>query len=211
MATSQSQLGADDWVLSIFNDRAGFFVDIGCGDGHLRSNTYKLEWNGWRGICVDPLARNFDDRPRSVVEDKAVYSHPTTMEFVVAKEKDYSGFVDCLDRHKDRVLGMEVERRWLETVTLNAVLEEYGAPSFIHYLSLDTEGSEYDILSAVDFQRYRFGVLTVQHNYEESKRWSVFNILRQHGYRRVRCVKWDDWYAHESMVGCIPDVEDEEY
>ena len=34
----------------------------------------------------------------------------------------------------------------------------------IDYLSVDTEGSEFEILKALDFSRWRFAVVTVEHN-----------------------------------------------
>lgn len=197
-----SQLGADDWVLSVYGqEQPGFFVDVGCGDGKHLSNTYKLETGyGWRGICIDPLAKNFEDRPRSVVEEKVVYSTAGRfLEFVVATPPEYSGLLDHLDRHRDRVLASEQGRRVLETTTLLSILQDYGAPAFIHYLSLDTEGSEYEVLRTFDFSSYRFGLITVQHNYEESKRWGIQHLLHQHGYRLVKSVRWEDWYAHASV------------
>lgn len=198
-----SQLGADEWVLSIFpTSTNGFFVDVGCGDGKHLSNTYYLETaKGWRGICIDPLARNFESRPRSVVEDSVVYGvDGHVMEFLVATDPNYSGLVEHLDtRHRTRVLDMEKERRMVKTVSLTTILDDYGAPSFIEYLSLDTEGSEYEILSTFDFGRYRFGAMTIQHNYDESKRWSIYNLLTRHGYVRVKEVRWEDWYVHQSV------------
>src|SRR5215472_7304519 len=52
----RSQVGQDLWVFGeVFNEqRNGFFLDIGAGDGVDLSNTYILENRyGWRGICIE--------------------------------------------------------------------------------------------------------------------------------------------------------------
>ena len=42
----------------------------------------------------------------------------------------------------------------VETISLNDMLELHNAPLIIDYLSIDTEGSEYEILSCLDFELY---------------------------------------------------------
>ena len=46
------------------------------------------------------------------------------------------------------------------TLTLLELLQKYDAPKVIDYLSIDTEGSEFDILEAFDFDAYQFRVIT---------------------------------------------------
>ena len=38
------------------------------------------------------------------------------------------------------------------------MLEKFGAPKDIDYLSVDTEGSEYEILKNLDFDKYKFQI-----------------------------------------------------
>ena len=66
----------------------------------------------------------------------------------------------------------------------------------VDYISIDTEGSEYDILSAVDFDRWSFRVMTVEHNHEP-QREQVFDLLTSKGYTRVcqDVSRFDDWYV----------------
>ena len=70
------------------------------------------------------------------------------------------------------------------------------APSFIDYLSIDTEGSEFDILSTVDFNKFSFGIITVEHNFS-ANREKIYRLLTENGYRREFEVisNFDDWYV----------------
>jgi hypothetical protein len=52
------------------------------------------------------------------------------------------------------------------------------------YLSIGTEGSEYEILSHFDFSRYQFRIITREHNYTPLRR-DIFNLLSGNGYKRV--------------------------
>ena len=54
----------------------------------------------------------------------------------------------------------------VNTISLFDLLNKYGAPKEIDYLSVDTEGSEFDILSSFDFSKYQFNVITCEHNHE---------------------------------------------
>ena len=88
----------------------------------------------------------------------------------------------------------------VNTISLIALLKKYNAPKEIDYLSVDTEGSELDILSAFDFNEYRFNCITIEHNFTENREKLKF-LLEQNGYKRVfeHLSKWDDWYIAESL------------
>ncbi|MEY8838331.1 FkbM family methyltransferase, partial [Cribrihabitans sp. XS_ASV171] len=64
------------------------------------------------------------------------------------------------------------------------------------YISIDTEGSELDILQAVDFDRWTFGAMTVEHNFQP-QREPIQALLTEKGYVRVmeECSMFDDWYV----------------
>jgi hypothetical protein len=85
----------------------------------------------------------------------------------------------------------------VETVSLLDALDEHGAPRVIDYLSIDTEGSEFEILNAFDFSQYRFSVITCEHNYAP-QRELIHELLTLKGYRRVHrdITQFDDWYVH---------------
>ena len=52
----------------------------------------------------------------------------------------------------------------------------------IEYLSLDTEGSEYEILREHDFNKYKFGYICIEHNKIEKNRKAIRELLESKGY-----------------------------
>lgn len=100
------------------------------------------------------------------------------------------------DHHREKRSGASTYE--VRTISLVDLLALYKAPSVIDYLSIDTEGSELDILSAFDFSKYTVRLITVEHNYT-SNRESIHALLARHGYHRVfsELSAWDDWYILE--------------
>ena len=71
----------------------------------------------------------------------------------------------------------------------------FMAPKIIDYLSIDTEGSEYEILKNLYFKNYKFKVITCEHNYNENRE-KIYNLLSDNGYKRklTKISKFEDWY-----------------
>ncbi len=76
------------------------------------------------------------------------------------------------------------------------LLVEHNAPGMIGFLSIDTEGSEFDILAGLDFDRFKFRVIACEHNHTPMRQ-KVFELLTAVGYeRRLEDISlFDDWYV----------------
>ena len=201
MKNSRSQCGQDVNVLNFYKQKEnGFFVEIGAMDGIRLSNTYLLEMDyNWKGICVEPVPFNYEklikNRLNSFCSNKAVYSVSREyIEFDISNELDYhSGISSHLGRHKQRVDKDKTTIK-VETITLNDLLKESNAPSYIDYLSIDTEGSEYEILKVVDFNYFKFGIIDIEVNGEEPKRSLIRELLTSSGYEFHSSNVLDDTY-----------------
>jgi FkbM family methyltransferase len=204
---SRSQLGQDLLVLEFYNHtRNGYFLEVGAHNGVLFSNTYLLETEyGWTGICMEPTPHNFaklvESRPGSYCSNKAAYhTSGLTVEFDVANNCDsVSGISANIDCHKVFVDYNKTTIR-VETTTLSDLLRVQNAPSFIHYMSLDTEGSEYDILRGFPFDTHIVGLLHIEHNHVEPRRTLIRELLRSKGYVFTGANGVDDCYVHSSIV-----------
>ena len=190
------------FVLSQLNfKRGGFFVEFGATNGMDHSNTYLLEKEfGWTGILVEPalcwheaLTRN-----RKVsIDTRCVWKESNqTLPFHEAHAADLST-IDIYrgdDLHKNkRVGGKQYD---VPTISLQDLLIEHKAPQLIDYLSIDTEGSEFDILNNFDFEQHTFRIITCEHNFTPA-RDKICNLLSRKGYERTleRVSKQDDWYV----------------
>ena len=66
-------------------------------------------------------------------------------------------------------------------------------------MSIDTEGSELEIIKNFDFEKYTFGLIDIEHNYIEPRRTEIYNLLSSKGYVYEGENKWDDMYIHNSV------------
>ena len=84
----------------------------------------------------------------------------------------------------------------VETICLGDLLDQYNAPETIQFMSIDTEGSELDILRSFDFSSRNIKSICVEHNYIKKNREMIEILLTSNGYTRVyaEISKWDDWY-----------------
>lgn len=203
---SQSQLGQDLKVLEFYKEKKnGYFVEVGASNGIILSNTYLLETKyDWKGICVEPTPSIYKqlviNRPNSHCCDDAAYSvSNATVTFDIAHCSNLlSGISDLIDRHKSRIDASKTSIS-VNTITLNDLLDKYEAPKFIEYLSLDTEGSEYEILRVFDFSKYTFGLIDIEHNYIEPRRTQIRELLTSNGYVYIGANHFDDMYKHSSL------------
>ena len=203
---SCSQLGQDLQVLKFYkNKKEGFFIEIGASDGIDLSNTYLLETQyNWKGICCEPIPEHFEklvkNRPNSLCYKEAVYNTSgLTLSFDIANESTlFSGITEHIDKHKATVNKSKTTIK-VKTISLLDVLNDAKAPAFIEYMSLDTEGSEFEILKNFDFGKYTFGLIDVEHNYVEPRRTEIKNLLLSKGYLYKGQNQWDDMYKHNSV------------
>lgn len=198
---SMSQLNQDVWVLEQYGyKRDGFFVEFGATNGILLSNSYLLETAfGWSGICAEPnpafFAQLEKNRNCIVSSDCIGGETGTSVRFITADE--FGGFADYADddMHAQKRRAYEDSGHVLDltTISLHDFLRKHGAPRTIDYLSVDTEGSEYEILATFPFAEWDVRHITVEHNFTPM-RDKISALLEENGYTRTEA-KWDDWYA----------------
>ncbi len=199
---STAQSRQDLFVLSQLNfKRGGFFVEFGATNGIDHSNTYLLEKEfDWTGILAEPALCWHEalQRNRSVaIDTECVWKESSrTVPFYETDTSDLSTIDmyrgDDLHTHK-RAHGIRYD---VPTISLQDLLIKHNAPTLVDYLSIDTEGSEFDILNRFDFERHKFRIITCEHNFT-SARDNIFRLLSQNGYERILegISKQDDWYV----------------
>jgi FkbM family methyltransferase len=198
----QGQLMQDIWALyELDGKRGGYFVDFGATNGTTFNNSVVLERRfAWKGIVAEPNpsyhAQIFKNR-KCAISTKCVHSvSGERLEFLCSTRGMMSHLagkgegVDIADAEID-------QRVMVDTVTLDDLLDEHNAPPVIDFISIDTEGSEYDILSAFDFSRRHVRLFAVEHNFG-TRRDTIHALMTANGYIRrfPELSRFDDWYIH---------------
>lgn len=204
----KSQLGQEIFAL-IQNDfkRNGYFIEFGATNGLELSNTHLLEKEfGWTGILAEPAKTWHEDlyKNRSCnIETQCVWSKSGETIYFHESDEAVLSTVNSLrtmaDGNKDyRLAGKQYD---VQTISLEDMLKKYSAPKRIDYLSIDTEGSEFEILSNFNFDAYDIRAITCEHNYMP-EREQIYKLLTSKGYFRVdiKQSKWDDWYTKSKPI-----------
>lgn len=197
---SQSQIRQDIFALATNEFRRdGFFVEFGAGDGVDLSNTNLLETGyGWSGILAEP-AKSLHTALRanrsSTIETRCVWSASGDMLSFTETQNSHLSAISPFVNNEHRKGAQDYQ---VETVSLNDLLLQHKAPAIIDYMSIDTEGSEFEILNAFDFDRWQMRCLSVEHNHSP-QREQLFTLLSARGYRRVMIEHSgvDDWYVKD--------------
>jgi FkbM family methyltransferase len=202
---SHSQLFQELWALWMNGGRrGGYFVEFGAADGMNLSNTFFLETvMGWKGIVAEPhpeLVERVRQARSCHVSDKCVYSRTgETMAFRMVDRFELSRLeaIDPGDGH-EAAARKAYRTAEVKTISLHDLLESYGAPHRIDYLSIDTEGSEVEILAAFDFSKWDLRTVTVEHNGTIAEK-RLNKLFRRNGYRRMwrDISRYDAWYVKD--------------
>ena len=176
----------------------GFFIEFGASDGITNSNTYLLEKDfSWKGVLCEPCL-HFKEKLKinrnNILDFNCVWkkSHEN-IEFLEFNDREFSGIKKTQKKYK-----IFSKRKYkVKTISLNDLLKKHKSPNSIDYLSIDTEGSEYEILKAFDFKKYKISIITCEHNFSKD-RDKIFNLLNRNGFQRMYegISRWDDWYVN---------------
>lgn len=171
----------------------GRYIDVGANDPTEDSVTRAFYDRGWRGITVEPVAadaaRQRAERPGDIVVEAAATDHDGgTVEFFSVADSRLSTLVGEVGQvHSQH--GWEVERILVASRRLDSVLAEHGwADGDIHFLSVDTEGAEAEVLRGLDLHRFRPWVLVIEATRPQStepsyQAWE--QLVTSAGYRFV--------------------------
>ena len=193
--TFHSQFKQDSWLeANIFRGfKNGIFMDVGAHDGKTMNNTlYFEQTHGWTGINIEPLkdvfVRLVDNRPNCININCAVSSWEGTAEFI--KNMGYTEMLSGLKdhyhpNHLQRLnyelssYGGSSEVVLVDTRRVDRICEENGI-NHIHYLSIDVEGAEYDVVQSINFDRVFIDVIGFENNYRDTS-LPIIEYLRSKG------------------------------
>jgi FkbM family methyltransferase len=204
---SNSENYQDLFVLwQLKQKKSGLFVEFGATDGMYGSNSLLLEQEGWRGLLSEPARcwhnRLKANRPNTVIDLRCVWVESgKQLEFTECEAEGLSTIASFAEQDQHALVRKQSINYTVDTVSFNNLLDQNGIGS-IDYLSIDTEGSEFDILKAWNPEKHPISIITVEHNYVESKRKAIEDLLLARGYtpKFRKFSLFDDWYVNKSSL-----------
>lgn len=213
-----SQLYQDIFAEFIMNHYQGqhHFLEFGATDGLSLSNTASLErLKRWKGVLAEPspqwhVALRYN-RPKARIIEKCVWSESDKqLEFFVSDVGELSTLCDFTRSDEHSVPANTKERLKngrkivVDTISLNDIIRDSFEGICPDYISVDTEGSELEILSNLDFRIYRPKLLTVEHNFTGSEEKLDF-LFDEQGYTRVfkDATAFDAWYVENTTLELV--------
>ena len=187
-------------IQKYFNpEYVGTCIDIGAGLGTDRSNTYYFEKKYWTCLCIEPNPNLYNHMRmyRRLALNLACSNHDKKSApfhvYVVDQnnqEAISSLVVDqrLVESHKEIInetYKIEVEVKKLDTILSRINIEK------IDFLSIDTEGTELDVLQGFDLQKWKPKLLVVENNFNDTK---INEYLSQFGYILSERIGVNDFY-----------------
>ncbi len=142
----------------------GFYVDVGANDPIIDSVTHAFYLKGWRGINIEPVAAHYHDlqsvRPEDINLQIAISDHDGSLAFYETETRGLSSASPHIANQYKKD-GIQISSYEVLTTTLTKVFDEH-APKQIHFLKVDVEGFEEQVLKGLDFTQYRPWILIVE-------------------------------------------------
>lgn len=198
-------------------DYIGTCIDIGASDGFAGNNTLLYELRGWDVLCIEPnpvyynqmkTGRVFQSMlttPRKNICNYAVgETNENDIEFYVfdvggGNLSAVSGLSPddrLIDSHKHLISNeytIQVKLRTLDTI----IQEHFSHITQIDFVSIDTEGTELQVLKGFDIEKWKPPVFIIENNFEESH---LIDYLTNFGYIKHHRHHMNDFYVREDLL-----------
>jgi FkbM family methyltransferase len=160
--------GAEDaWILSQFpKDFVGYAIEVGAYDGMQGSNTLSLEHAGWTTVAIEPNPECEDGlktwRQNYRLCACSDFDGEADFHLYVPGAAGYSSLRPTMDHP---VWHPEPGAPWstikVAVRRLDSLLAELDWPG-LDALSIDTEGTEMDVLRGIDLARWKPQVIIIE-------------------------------------------------
>lgn len=170
---------------------AGFYVDVGANHPELDSVTRIFYDKGWRGINVEPndeLHRLLEaQRPRDINVKAAASSQPGSLTLRIYEGLDGLSTIsrETQASHAASLVDKSFRDVQVPVVCLADLLARHRPVGDIHFLKVDVEGLEMEVLLGNDWRRFRPWVLCLERNLQVPRQEAICTFLREYGYQAV--------------------------
>jgi FkbM family methyltransferase len=185
-----AQHGEDIIAEALLPEEYGFYVEIGAFHPVSISNTYLFYRKGWRGIVVDPapaVAALFKKRrPEDIMLAYAVSPEENVKKFGLMNGAESNGLIGANETAGSGTPKQVIEVKCLR---LETILNKYLPPQQkIDFLSVDTEGHDFHVLTSNNWEKYRPRLVAVE-DFQTLEESEICKFMGSKGYRLILSAK----------------------
>ena len=178
-----SQWGEDRYITQYFeNKEKGIYLDIGCFNPFMYSNTCLLHKKGWTGINIDINPTSIDlfniARPNDFNICATINNEKKLFE--VYFDDPFSP-LNTLDSKFYKNLGKffsnNKKNKMVESISIDEVINLSGIKKNIDFINIDVEGSDYKILTEININKLKPKLISIEtHNVDGSESENLHKI-----------------------------------
>tara|TARA_B100001059_G_C17726427_1_gene523710 strand:+ start:382 stop:1062 length:681 start_codon:yes stop_codon:yes gene_type:complete len=170
-----SQWGEDQFITQYFKEKEkGIYLDIGCFNPFMYSNTCLLYKRGWRGINIDINPTSIDlfniARPNDFNICTTINDEKKSFEVY---EDDPFSPVNTLNRKFYEKLGKSFskdKKAFILSKSIDEVINLSGIKKNIDFINIDVEGSDYKVLTQIKINKLKPKLISIEtHNVDGSE------------------------------------------
>lgn len=182
--SSYSQQGEDIIIDKLLgNKEDGFYVDIGAYDPVRFSNTKRFYDRGWKGINIEP-------NPALIKKFEVTRKRDTNLALGVGKKRGYLTFYEFFpstlstfsEKETQKYINKGfkiISKKKIPVETLSFLLKKYCKGIKVDLMSIDTEGTDLEVLESNNWKEFRPSIVCVETNRNYNK---IRSFLKKNGY-----------------------------
>lgn len=164
---SYAQHDEDLVLLALLHDvKTGFYVDVGANYPIIDSVTKLFYDRGWTGINIEPIEslhrQLLEARPKDINLQRGVGKKAGKATLREYTEMSGHSTFD-LENKKQHDKSLKYVDYEVDIRTLNDIFEEYKI-KHIHFMKIDVEGFEYEVVEGNNWTKYRPEVVCIEAN-----------------------------------------------
>lgn len=194
-------------------EHRGVFFDIGACWPRFLNNSYHFEQNGWDCYLFEPNPEYFKmlfENRKNVFQYAISDKDASGVDFNVVSLYLHEGDPNNMSagsslRSNPEIIKQQASLYHLNSVynikvtarSLNSILgKELVHVKNIDVLSIDTEGTEIDVIKGLDLEKYKPKVIVCENNFRDPE---VYQYLNANGYLLDKSVEVNDFYVAKDI------------
>ena len=192
--------------------KGGFFIEAGAFDGENDATSLHFELeHGWTGLLIEPMPvihsklKTKKRKSWSIQTCLSTKDKPQTVNFSMGGSSSGTMFGIVEESSKQTIK--------MQCFPLYSLLLALGNP-IVDYLSLDIEGSEYEVLRNIPWDKVDIRALSVETQFAgdvvRGSRQDIIQLLTSLGYTHLDSISRDDIFVKLEQGGVSPKITVEE-